>query len=353
MANRLIRYDARLLRRFLADGFGGPADVLLLVLVVTIGAAWLRQQVLALPPGAVWLALLAGPAGLAWQPLVPTRLAGLAERSPVAPAALARRERRAWLAAAHLLPGLPLLAGAILLGLATGRPWPAIGLAVIAYAAGAGLASILPAIRPGSGPGGGQRSVMPLGRGPRAVIALVLARQCLGTRRPLLRAGLLLAASFMLTAMAGWWGRSMPAPLALILPFLPPLAVLLLTTRLDAALLAFLPAVGYRPGFIALAVAGLPAGSFLVAAIAFLLTGQGLGAIALLALGHLAFALVAIARAWLYPGRTKRSVELRLQLELTGLAAAAIMLPPLAIAAACWRLWHLHRHCRARRWLQA
>ena len=55
MANRLIRYDAALLRHFLADGFRGPGDVLLLAIVAMAGLFWVRQQVLALPPDAVWL----------------------------------------------------------------------------------------------------------------------------------------------------------------------------------------------------------------------------------------------------------------------------------------------------------
>ena len=352
MANRLIRYDAALLRRFLADGFRGPADMMLLAMVVTIGLLWLRQQVLALPPEAMWLAALAGPTGFAWQRLVRLRLAALVEHSPVAPAALAKSARRAWLAAAHLFVGLPLLAGGALLGLATGRPWPAIGLAVAAYAAGAGLASILPASGSREGRGRGRQSVAPLGSGRCAVLELILARQGLAVRRPLLRAGLLLAASFVLTVVAGWWGRSLSAPLHAILPFLPSLVLLLLSTRLDAALLAFLPAAGYRPGFIAIAVSALPAGTYVAGAAAFLLTGQGIGAIAMLACGHFGFILIGIARAWLYPGRTKRSVDLQLQLEVTGLVAAAFMLPPLAIAAAGWRFGHFHAHCRAKRWMQ-
>jgi hypothetical protein len=46
-------------------------------------------------------------------------------------------------------------------------------------------------------------------------------------------------------------------------------------------------------------------------------------------------------------------VDFQLQLEVAGLVAAAILLPPLAIAAAGWRFWHFYRHCRAKRWMQA
>lgn len=353
MANRLIRYDAALLRRSVADGFRGPADTLLLALVTAIGIAWLRQQVLVLPPGAIWVALLAAPGAFAWHRLAAQRLDRLAEHSAVAPAALEPLERRSYLGLAHLLAIVPLLAGAILLGIAAARPMPAIGLAVAGYAVGAGLASVLPALRLRAGPVRSRPSVTPLGNRSSAVIGLVLARQTLGTRYPLVRAGLLVLATFALTLMAGWWGGSLPAPLPFALPLLPSLAMLLLATRLDAALLAFLPAAGYRPGFIALAVSALPAGSLLAAAAAILVTGPSLGLLAILALAHLAFILVGIARAWLYPGRTARSVDFQLQLEFAGLIAAAILLPPLAIAAAAWRFWSFYRHCRAMRWTQA
>lgn len=353
MANRLIRYDAALLGRFLADSFGGLRDVLLLALISTIGFAWLHQQTLTAPGDAVWLALLAGPAGFALQRMGRGRLAGLGEHSAVAPAALDQGERHAWLTLAHLLVIWPLLAAAALLGLATGRLVAAIALAAATYAAGAGLATILPVLRWQGGAGRPRPSVAPLGRGRRAVIALVLARQTAGTRRPLIRAGLLLLASFLLTLAASWWGRGLPAPLAFIPVLLPSLAVLLLATRLDTALLAFLPAAGYRPGFIAFAVSALSAGSLLAGTAALLLSGQGIGVVIVLALTHLAFALVGISRAWLYPSRTRRSVECQLQLEVAGLVAAAILLPPLALAAAGWRFWHFHRHCRAKRWMPA
>lgn len=353
MANRLIRYDALLLRRFLADGFRGPGDLLLLVLVAAIAAAWLRQQILILPPGAVWFALLAGPAGFAWQRLAGRRLAMLAEESALAASALERRERRAWLGLAHLLAALPILAAALLLGIAAGRLLATIGLAAAAYALGAGLASVLAAPRWRLAATRTRPSVTPTGSGRRAVLALVLARQTGGTRRPMRRAGLLLLASLSLTLGAGWYGRSLAEPARFVLPLLPSLAVLLLAARLDARLLAFLPSVGHRPGFIALAVAALPLASLAVAGAALLLLAAPPAAFIVMALGHLAFILIGTSRAWLYPGRTTRSVDLQLQLEFCGLAAAAILLPPLAIAAALWRLRHFHAHCRSQRWMPA
>jgi hypothetical protein len=154
------------------------------------------------------------------------------------------------------------------------------------------------------------------------------------------------------TVAGGWLGHDLPVPQLFIPLMLPSLIVLFLATRLDAALLAFLPAAGYSPGFIALAVSALPAGSLIAGTGALVLTGQGIDTVIVLALAHLAFILIGIARAWLYPGRTRRSVDFQLQLELAGLVAAAILLPPLAIAAAGWRFWHFHRHCRAKRWMQ-
>jgi hypothetical protein len=353
MANRLIRYDAALLRRFLADGFRGPADALLLVLVAGIAIAWLRQQERALPPGAIWFALLAGPAGFAWQRLARLRLAGLAEQSVVAPAALERGPRRAWLGLAHLLAGLPLLAAAALLGIAVGRPLTAIGLATAAYTFGAGLASVLCVPRWRLASTRTRPSVTPAGSGRRAVLAILLARQTSGARRPLIRAGLLLLASLILTLGAGWYARSLAEPARFVLPLLPSLVVLLLAARLDAGLLGFLPSVGHRPAFIALAVSALPLASLAVATAALLLIGAGPAPLVVMALAHLAFILVGISRAWLYPGRAARSVDLQLQLEFCGLAAAAILLPPLAVAAALWRLRHFHNHCRAKCWMPA
>jgi hypothetical protein len=353
MANRLIRYDAALLRRFLADGFRGPGDALLLLLVAGIAVAWLRQEVLGLAPGAAWFALLAGPAGFAWQMLARLRLAGLAEQSAVAPAALERVQRRAWFGLAHLLASLPLLAAAILLGIAAGRPLSAIGLAAAAYALGAGLASVLSVPPWRFASTRTKPSVAPMGSGRRAVIAIVLARQTSGARRPFVRAGLLLLASLMLTLGAGWCARSLAEPARFALPLLPALAVLLLAGRLDSGLLAFLPSAGFRPAFIALAVSALPLASLASTTIALLLVAADPAALIVMALAHLAFILVAISRAWLYPGRTARSVDLQLQLEFCGLAVAAILLPPLAVIAALWRLRHFHNHCRAKRWMSA
>jgi hypothetical protein len=356
MPNRLIRYDAVLLRRNLADGFRGPADIVLLLAMVALGLFWLRFRigavVPALPGEAAWLAALAGPAAFAWQRLARLRLARLAEHSPIAPAALETRSRRAYLGLARALAAPLLLVAAGLAGRAAGRPFAALGIAMLAYGVGAGLAQIVPEQWRRRGKStASTTSIEALGGGGRAVLALVLRRQSLGPGRAFGRAGLMLATSFALTLAAGWWGEGRPEAMRFAMLVLPSLTLLLLAARLDAGLLAFLPAAGFGPGFSAFAVSALPAASLLVVGLAVLLTGAGLAALAMLALLHLGFILVSIARAWLYPGRSARAVDLQVQLELAGLAAIALLLPPIAVALLLWRLWHFHRHCRDLRWM--
>ncbi|HST37021.1 MAG TPA: hypothetical protein VLK25_10390 [Allosphingosinicella sp.] len=362
MANRLIRYDATLFRRSLADAFQGKRDILLLLLLALIGFAWLRDQAasartLALPPEAVWWAALAGPAGFGWQRLAGLRLAWLTEHSALAPAALDPPTRGFYLATAHLLVAAPCLAGAALLGTFAARLGTALGLAAAAYALGAGLASITPAMRKAAGrvePEPGPAAPSPR-QGRRAVIEIVLRRQVPGPGHPLVRAGLVLAGNFTLTLCAGWWGTDQPETLRFAAALAPSLATLLLASRFDAAMLGFLPYAGYRPAFIASAVSALPAASLAVAAMALLVIGPtaNIGALSILVLVHLGFILVGIARSWLYPGRQKRAVDLQLQLEFAGLAAIAMLLPPLAVAAAGWRFLRFHRHCGARLWIQS
>jgi hypothetical protein len=359
MANRLIRYEARLFRRSLSDGFRGPADIALLALLAIVGIAWLRDRAtsahaLPFPPEALWWAALAGPVGFTLQRFATQRLAWLAEHSPLAPDALEAKGRRTWLGVAHLFTAMPVLAAAALLGMALGRPATALAIAGVVYGAGTGLASIMPAGRRGTARARRDPPALATGNGARAVIELVLRRQTMSRAHAQKRGALLVAGNFMLTLAAGWWGAGQPDALRVAVMLLPSLAILLLGSRLDPAMLGFLPYAGYRPAFIAAAVSALPAASLAAAIPAVLLTGPAAsaGVLLILALGHLGFILVATARAWLYPGRQPRSVDLQLQLEGAGLLAIAFLLPPLAIAAAGWRLWRFRQHCRALRWAQ-
>ena len=359
MANRLIRFEARLLRRSLSDGFRAPVDVALLALLAIVGIAWLRDRAMSahtvpFSPEAVWWAALAGPAGFTLQRLARQRLTWLAEHSPLAPDALQAGGRRTYLALGHLLTALLLLAAAMALGTALGRPVAAVAIAAAAYGLGAGLASIMPAVRRGSTRVHLTPAASPPGSGGRAVVELVLRRQT-GSRAWATNRGILLnAGNFALTLVAGWWGAGQPEALRVAAPLLPSLAILLLSSRLDPAMLGFLPYAGYRPVLIAAAVSTLPVASLATATLAVLLTGPtaNAGVLLILVPGHLGFILVGIARAWLYPGRQPRSVDLQLQLEGAGLLMTAFVLPPLAIAAAGWRLWRFRQHCLALRWVQ-
>lgn len=132
------------------------------------------------------------------------------------------------------------------------------------------------------------------------------------------------------------------------------LCLLLLTTRLDPELLGFLPYLGYRPAFTAAAVAALPTACFAAAAAAIAIAAPPRARVLLLLfVAHLAVAIVSIFRAWLYPGRGARSVELQVQVELAGLLLIGSLLPPLAVAALAWRAATLWRHYRSRRWIHS
>lgn len=359
MANRLIRYEAGLFRRTLSDGFRGPADLVLLALLALIGVAWLRAQTgsaraFVLPPGAIWFTMLAGPVGFSWQRLAGQRLAWLAEHSPLAADALAADSRRIYLGIAHLLAAMPLLAATTFLGIALGRPVIVLAIAAAAYGLGAGLAALVPALGRRAPTVRQAATAVTPGHGDGAVIELILRRQTMSRAHAARRAAAFVAGNFALTLAAGWWGAAQPDALRTAAMLLPSMAILLMSSRLDAALLGILPYAGYRPAFIAAAVSALPAASLGAAACAILLAGPAANAsvLAIVALLHLGFILVGVARAWLYPGRQARSVELQLQFEFAGLLTIAFLMPPLAIAAAGWRLWRFRLHCRDLRWAQ-
>ena len=348
MANRLLRYELALFRTSFADGFARKRDRLLLVLVALFAFFWLRDALgsFALPDMPLWLAALAAAPAFAWHRQLGARLAWLAEHSALAPEALEPRSRRAYLISAHLLAALPLLATALLLGAVTG---PAA--ALIAYAGGIGLAALLP-IR--SGPREPAAASVRRQRDGNAVLRAVLRRQTLDSARPDLMALLIVAATFTLTAASLWLGRAHGDVIRLAVPMLPAFLALLVTCRFDAALIGFLPYAGRGALSVGLAVSALPATCLLAAAAAILvMQPEGmLSLIAILVLMHLVFLLTGLARAWLYPGRSGRAVDLQVQIELAGLALIAMMLPPVAIAALGFRLWWLERRHRRFLWIQ-
>jgi hypothetical protein len=357
MANRLLRYELTLFRRSFADAFGRKRDRLLLLVVAVLALLWLREQAasaanLSLPPGAVWLAAAAAPIGFAWQRLVLTRLALLSEHSAVAADALDRRERRFYVAAAHLVALVPAVAATAILAAATGREVAVLALAALAYALGLGLATFRVPER--------EEKREPVDRpwpyrGRRAALNAILQRQTLDSRSPERTALLIVLMTFAMTAAAAWFGRNQSEAGRFAVILLPSLLGLASASRIDSGLLGFLPYAGYPPSFVACAVAALPSANMTAAGIAILLVRPtGLPAIlAVLVLLHAAIIVAAIARAWLSPGRNGRSVDLQVQAEFAGLVVIALLLPPLALVALVWRLAILHRRCRSLLWMQA
>ena len=185
------------------------------------------------------------------------------------------------------------------------------------------------------------------------MIAL-LRRQTLDTRHPLWTAAALVAGNLVLTALAGRVGAGSTEAVQIAALVAPSLLSLLLVTRTDSVLIGFLPYAGFRPIVVALAVSALPAACFAAAAVATLAVrpaqaGAGIGILAILYLG---FIVIGIARAWLYPGRQGRSVDLQVQIEFVGLVLIAVLMPPLALVALGWRMWVLRRRYLDRLWMQ-
>lgn len=349
MANRLLRYELTLFRTSFAEGFARKRDRLLLLLVAIFALFWLGEALgrLALPPLPLWLAALAVPPAFVWHRQLRARLAWLREHSAVAPAASEGRGRRSYLLWAHSLLAVPLLAASMLLG-----PVPGPLLALLAYAGGVGLAALIP-IRT-------ETRDAPTGPSPQsrrsgnAVLHAILRRQTLNSRRPGPVALLIVAATFALTMGALWLSRGQSDAVRLVAPLLPPLLALPVTCRLDAELIGFLPYAGRRAFPVGLAVSALPAAALGAAAAAILIM-QPRGLLALLAILILLLALVTVAglaRAWLYPGRSGRAVDWQVQIEFTGLALIAAVLPPVALAALGGRLWWLQRRYSRLLWTQ-
>ena len=186
------------------------------------------------------------------------------------------------------------------------------------------------------------------------MLGAILRRQTMDSARPELAALIIVAATFALTAAALWLSHAQSDAIRLAAPLLPSLLALLISCRLDAALIGFLPYAGRGPLAVGLAVSVLPAAGFAAAAAAILvIQPRDMAALlAIMVLFHLVFLLAGLARAWQYPGRHGRSVDLQVQIEFAALALIALMLPPFALIALAARLWWLNRRYSRLLWIQ-
>ena len=364
MTNLLLRYELGQLRGSLDETFARRRDRFLLLVIFVFVLLWLRERLgsagaMTLPAGAAWAALLAGPTGFAWQRLLSLRIAWLQEQSAVARAALDPRVRGGYLAAAHLVAALLIGIVVAVLGFATSRMAAVGALAAASYAAGLGLAWLnresligrTPDVTSSAAPS--RRESGSPGR-RRAVLRAVLRRQTLDSARPEWVAAGAVAATFALTAAAGWAARDQADAAQVALTLLPSLLCLLFVSRTDPILIGFLPYAGYRPGFVAAAVSLLPAGCFAAAAAAVLALDppQAMIILGILILLSVALIVIGIARAWLYPGRFGKAVDLQVQVEFAALLLIAFLLPPLAPIALAWRLWMFRQRYLGLLWVQ-
>ena len=313
---------------------------------------------MALPPRAGFLAAFAAPIGFGWQRLLCKRLHWLSEHSPLSAEALHLMSRAIYLGAGHLLALPLLLLAGLALSRATGQmPGPVL-LALAAYGAGALLASSLrrrgpSALKRGSDKQRERRPRQVLS-GPRAILGAVVRKQTLGSRYPAHSATATILAAFLATGAAVYLTRGQGDQVAIVAAVFPSFLLLLMTSRTDPQLIGFLPYLGYPARFVALAVTILPTACLLAALAALLVmrpSDPGIIGAILLAM-HAAFLLVSVARAWLYPGRGARSVDLQVQLEFAGLVLAAFVFPPLAVVMLAWRMWSLRRDYSSLLWVQ-
>jgi hypothetical protein len=355
----LVRYELILARRSFADAFATARDRLLLVLVTAIALLWLRDAAgrvaPTLPTGAAMLALLAAPAAYGWNKVVLRRLAWLRETSVLAPEALAPRARLSYPAWAQL-PLLALLSVAIaVLSAWTGNPVCSATLGLLSYGVGLALAAATgvggpakPTVRPKSG----ERFAHEHGRAP--AFQALLARQTFGAESPVRAAAFLVAGAALATLAGCSLAADQTFVARLAAALLPSVLLLVAAARNAPEIVGLLAFVGYPARSIAVSVCALPAANFAGGSIALLLIRpEGwAGMVAALLVLHLFAALIATARAWLSPGRTARSVDLQVQLEVLGLLLIASLFAPLALVAAAWRLWLLRRHYSRLLWIQ-
>jgi hypothetical protein len=357
VTNRLLRYEAVLMRRGFADAFARRRDQLLLAVVLLLAVLWLRDRASAglvrpLPRGALWLALLTVVPAFASQRHLAARLGWLAEHSVIADAALRPQTRAGYLALAYALIAAPLLAAAVWLGLSVGRPFPTIGVAAAAALVGVAAANLPLRLDARRGVGGSLPRSASHVAGRRAVLRSIVARQTIGSH-PAGAAVTILALVFGLTLAVCLAGRGEPELLATLLALLPLAAALVIVSRIDASLCAFLPFAGYGPAFVGTAVGIMPVACGIAAAVALSLARTA--SIALLAAAALTglAVIVALARAWLYPGRQRRAVDLQLQIELAALVLIGVLALPLAALVLLWRLATFYRRSARTLWMQS
>lgn len=357
MAASLLKYDLLLARRSFADAFATARDRLLLALVTAFALLWLRDAALrdlpSLPPRAALLTLLAAPAAYGWNAAALRRLAWFRETSALAAEALMPAARPSYLAWAQL-PLVAMLSAAVLvLGAWTGVPMRAAGLALLSYGAGAALASA--AKGRAAGPVARNTSAVMNATQPRGAFQLLLARQVAGSVRPVRVAAFLVAGAAVATLVACSFAAPQPAAVRFAAALGPSILLLVATARNAPDVVGLLAFAGYPARRVAAFVCALPAANLAGVSVALLLVrSEGWpGLLSLLLLLHLLAALIATARAWLSPGRTGRSVDLQVQIEMLALLFVASLFAPIAPVAAASRLWLLHRHYSRRLWIQS
>ena len=304
---RLAGHDALVARKGFAATFSGWRDRALLIVILALGALWLRDA--ASRANAFDDPRVAAAAGaiLGWMVLrgLRRRLAHHAAEGVLAMDALDRDRSLLYLAVGAAAPAFALIAlGAMLVPAAV--PTLAFG-----FGAGALTACLAPPRPAGrlSAPARGRLAMPPRPRIPEMAAAPALA----------------LASAALGRATLAWRGDSQAA-LVLAACTLLSLAWL---ARIDFATCRFLAMAGHGPARSAAAQLA-PAALFwlLCSAFAWLLVGPaGVVAVSLVGAGLIA---IATARVWLYQLHARRAADWLLTLALAVLALLGLAAPPLA-----------------------
>jgi hypothetical protein len=358
--NALLHYELALFSRSFTDAFSRPRDRLLLGIVLVLGLLWLHATLRGagasmLPGGREWLALAAAPVSFSWNTTLLRRLAWIGEHGPLAPAAAAPKARGRYLVVAQLPVLIPALLAAVAVGEAVGRVGVAAGAAAVSYAAGLVAAQLWARLRyvrlSTEGRAAHRAGVRIEGR--NTAFLVLLRAQLRGGARPVRTAVLLVICSALLTFAACRLAEGQTPAIRYAAAALPSLLLLGATARNDSQLVGFLAFRGRSAGSVALIVSAIPAASLTAAAAASALGGSPelLSMLGLLFLLHLGAALIAVARAWLSPGRNGRRVDLQVQIEAAALLAAALVFLPLAVVLLLGRMWTLRRGYVSSMWL--